>query len=249
MIAKKVIVCDLDGTLTPSKSPLSFEMSSVLSKILSRHLLVVVSGGALSQFQKQFLSQLHCSSEELQNLLLFPTSGTSCYKFELESGKWKEVYNEIIPDIDRQKIIKALKSAITDSGVDVSGAFGEVIEDRGSQITFSGKGQEAPIEIKRAWDPDKTKRRQIVELLKKSIPQFEPHINAISSIDITRPGVDKAYAIKKIKEILDVSDDDIIFIGDALFQGGNDAPVKETAVDYIQESGPEETIELLRQYL
>ena len=39
------------------------------------------------------------------------------------------------------------------------------------------------------------------------------------------------------------------FVGDALYKGGNDAPVKKTGVDYIQESGPGETIEFLRGYL
>jgi phosphomannomutase len=34
--------------------------------------------------------------------------------------------------------------------------WGELIEDRGSQITFSAIGQQAPLEEKKRWDPDFT---------------------------------------------------------------------------------------------
>ena len=247
MISKKVIVCDLDGTLTESKSKLTPEMSEVLCGILSRHYLVVVSGGAYSQFQKQFLSQLHCGENQLKNLSLFPTNGTTCYVYQ--GGSWKQLYDNPLDIEERKEIISVLKEAIKESGLDLSGVYGEIIDDRGSQITFSGSGQEAPLAVKKAWDPDGLKRRLIVDIIKKKIPKFEIRINSMSSIDITRKGIDKAYAIKKIKELLNVTDEDIVFVGDALYKGGNDAPVKKTGVDYIQESGPDETLEFLRQYL
>jgi HAD superfamily hydrolase (TIGR01484 family) len=139
----------------------------------------------------------------------------------------------------------ALKNAISKSGVDVSNPYGELIEDRGSQITFSGRGQEAPLEVKKVWDPDKTKRQKITAILEKLIPEFEIRINANSSIDITHKGIDKAYAIRKIEQIMRADKSDIDFIGDALFVGGNDASVKETGVECIAVSGPEETGKVL----
>jgi len=36
---------------------------------------------------------------------------------------------------------------------------GELIEDRGSQITYSGLGQFAPLAEKVKWDPDFSKRK------------------------------------------------------------------------------------------
>lgn len=131
----------------------------------------------------------------------------------------------------------------------MSGSFGDIVEDRGTQVTFSGRGQSAPIDVKTAWDPDRSKRQLIVSILKKKIPQFDIRIGGISSIDITKMGIDKAYAIGKIQELLKVSDDEILFVGDALYKGGNDAPVKKTDVDFIQEDGPEYTLELLKEYI
>lgn len=246
---KKAIVCDLDGTLAKSKSSLTLEMSDMLCKILSNHYLVVVSGGAYSQFQKQFLSSFTCPKELLKNLYLFPTMGSTCYVYDLERDLWKQLYDEQFTELEKREIIDALNLSIDECGLDLSDPYGEIIEDRGSQVTFSGRGQNAPIEVKVSWDHDQIKRRSIVESLQKKIPQYEISIGGTTSVDITRKGVDKAYAIGKIRDLLKITDHDIIFIGDALFKGGNDSPVKKTGVDYVQADGPEETLELLRKYI
>ncbi|KND48791.1 MAG: phosphomannomutase [Parcubacteria bacterium C7867-003] len=246
---KKAIVCDLDGTLAKSKSSLTPEMSEVICKLLPNYNFVVVSGGAYSQFQKQFLSNFNCPKELLKNLYLFPTMGSTCFVYDLETDSWKQLYDEQFTELEKREIIEALNSAILECGIDVSDPFGEIIEDRGSQITFSGRGQNAPIEVKVVWDHDQIKRRAMVESLMKKIPQYEISIGGTTSVDITRKGVDKAYAIGKIKELLKIGVEDIIFIGDALFKGGNDSPVKRTGVDYVQADGPDETLELLHKYL
>ncbi|HEY4505312.1 MAG TPA: HAD-IIB family hydrolase [Candidatus Paceibacterota bacterium] len=248
MINKKVIVCDLDGTLTASKSPLSSSMAEVLCRVLSRHFLVVISGGSYTQFQKQFLSRLSCDENVLQNLFLFPTNGASCYRYDGEGG-WKELYAEPMAKSERDRIIRAFSEVISEIGLDLTNTYGDVVEDRGSQITFSGLGQSAPLSIKIAWDPNQAKRRKMVSLLRRKIPEFEIRIGGATSIDITHKGIDKAYAVEKIKKLLSVTDDDVVFVGDALYEGGNDESVKKTGVDFIQESGPEETEEFLRQYI
>lgn len=249
VIDKKVIACDLDGTLTKSKSALSEDMAQVLCGVLHNHYLAIVSGGAFTQFKKQFLSKFSCEPEFLKNLYLFPTNGSTCYVYDEKTEDWKQLYDEPLTNNERDKIKKAFSVVILESGLDLGGAYGEIVEDRESQITFSGRGQKAPIEIKETWDPDQDKRLKLVELLRAKIPEFEIRIGGMTSIDVTRKGIDKAYAVQKIKDLLKVSDQDIIFVGDALFKGGNDSAVKKTDTDFIQEEGPDETIELLRQYV
>lgn len=249
MVNKKVIVCDLDGTLAESKSALSPDMAEILCHVLSRHYLAVVSGGSYRQFQDQFISGLHCPPELLQNLFLFPLMGSTCYVFDPKNVSWKQVYEEKLSQKERANIVEAFNEAISESGFDLSDSYGDVIEDRGSQVTFSGRGQQAPLEVKEMWDPDQSKRRKLITILEKKIPKFNLKIGGISSIDVTRAGVDKAYAIGKIKEILHVTDDDIIFVGDALYKGGNDEAVKNTGVDFIQEEGPSQTMEFLSRYM
>src|SRR4051812_20062939 len=132
---KKVIVSDLDGTLTESKSLLTEEMADVICRLLSKHFFAVVSGGSYKQYEKQFLSQLKCGDEELTNLSLFPTNGSTCYLYKNKA--WEQVYNEPLSEEARKKIIEALNEAVKSTNLDLSGAYGEIIEDRGSQITFS----------------------------------------------------------------------------------------------------------------
>ena len=119
--------------------------------------------------------------------------------------------------------------------------WGEQIEDRGSQITFSALGQQAPLEEKDKWDPDYTKRKRIKTILDTFIPEFSVRIGGSTSIDVTKPGIDKAYGIGKLRDLLHVSLNEMIYIGDALFVGGNDYPAEQVGVDCIPVKGPDET--------
>ncbi len=60
-------------------------------------------------------------------------------------------------------------------------------------------------------------------------------------IDVTRPGVDKAYGVEKLKETLGVPVPDMIFGGNAIFPGGDGYPAKQAGVESIQVSDPDET--------
>ena len=62
-----------------------------------------------------------------------------------------------------------------------------------------------------------------------------------TSIDVTRPGIDKAYGVKKLHETLDIAIADMIFVGDALFPGGNDYPAKQAGAESIRVRDPHET--------
>ena len=58
---------------------------------------------------------------------------------------------------------------------------------------------------------------------------------------MTKPGIDKAYGIQKLRDTLGISIQDMIFIGDAIFPGGNDYPAKEAGVVSIQVKNPDES--------
>jgi phosphomannomutase len=234
---KRLVVFDLDGTLAQSKSSLDDEMSALFSKLLCTVKVAVISGGNWPQFQKQVLS--HLSNQEcLRNLSLLPTCGTQFYKYE---GGWKKLYAEDFTSEEKEKIINALKKAIAQSGLKAEKVWGEVIEDRGSQITFSALGQQAPLEEKKKWDPDFTKRKKMKAFLDPLIPEFSVQLGGSTSIDVTKPGIDKAYGIGKLRDTLGIAIEEMIFIGDALFPGGNDYPAKEAGVVSIRVRDPDET--------
>ena len=128
-------------------------------------------------------------------------------------------------------------------------SYGQEIQDRNSEITYSALGENAPIEQKHAWDPDFKKRIGLQSLLKEKLPEFEVKIGGTTSIDITPKGMDKAYGINKLMNHFKLNKDDILFIGDAVYENGNDYPVFEMGVDTIRVTGPEETKERLIRLL
>ena len=234
---KKLIVFDLDGTLAPSKSSLAPETAGLLRDLLGIIKVAVISGGAWAQFEKQLLSDLPKNSC-LANLSLLPTCGTKFFQY---NGKWVELYSEDLTADQRKKIIDSLNKAVDETGYRAKKLWGEAIEDRGSQVTFSALGQQAPLAEKEKWDPDFTKRKKITAILKKLIPEFSVRMGGATSIDVTKPGIDKAYGIGKLRDTLHLSLKQMVFIGDALFPGGNDYPAEKAGVVSIPVKGPDDT--------
>ena len=234
---KKLIVFDLDGTIAESKLSLDAEMSALLRDLLSIVKVAVISGGNWPQFEKQLLSNLPHDAN-LKNLSLLPTCGTKFYKY---NSAWEKLYSEDFTDEEKEKIISSLQKAVGFLDFNAEMVWGELIEDRGSQITFSALGQQAPLEEKKKWDPDFAKRKQMKAFLDNLIPEFSVRLGGTTSVDVTKQGIDKAYGIRKLRDILAVAINEMIFIGDALFPGGNDYPAKEAGVVSIQVRDPNET--------
>lgn len=234
---KKLIVFDLDGTLAKSKSAIDKEMADLLYHLLEVAKVAIISGGDWSQFEKQILKHLPKNSI-LKKLSILPTCGTKFYQYK---KNWKELYEENFTPEESKKIRENLNAAIEAAHLDIKKTWGEQIEDRGSQITFSALGQKAPLDAKKDWDPDFKKHKKIVKPLKKTLKEFSIGLGGTTSIDIVKPGIDKAYGIRKLNEILEIKIQQMLFIGDALFEGGNDQPARKTGADCIQVRDPEET--------
>ena len=234
---KKLIVFDLDGTLAQSKCPPDAEMATLLGDLLGIVRVAVISGGNWPQFQNQLLAHLP-HDDRLENLSILPTCGT---KFFRHQGTWQQLYSEDFTPAEKAKIIDSLDQALAGAASKAEQTWGPVVEDRGSQITFSALGQQAPLEAKKQWDPDFSKRNKIKALLDPLIPGFSVRMGGATSIDITKPGIDKAYGIRKLRDILSIAIGEMIFIGDALFPGGNDYPAQEAGVDSIRVWNPNET--------
>ena len=234
---KKLIVFDLDGTLAPSKSSLDSEMASLLHDLLGVVKVAVISGGAWLQFETQLLTKLK-QDERLKKLSILPTCGTQFFEYE---GQWKRLYEEDFTADQKEKIIESLNKAIEAAGFKVEKTWGETIEDRGSQITYSALGQQAPLEDKVKWDADFARRKKIKAILDTLIPEFSVRLGGATSIDVTKPGIDKAYGIKKLREILGIEVNEMIYVGDALFPGGNDYPAKQAGAVSIAVRGPDDT--------
>jgi HAD superfamily hydrolase (TIGR01484 family) len=239
---KKLVAFDLDGTLALSKQPLLDDMGEALADLLGVADVAVISGGDWPQFDKQVASRLPARADRAR-LWLMPTTGTKLYTYR--DGTWTAVYAELFDEAEKKKIIDAFGEALEATGFVPEQTWGERIEDRGSQITFSALGQQAPIEAKEHWDPKFEKRKIIQADLKQRLPGLAINMGGATSIDITREGVDKGYGLRKLAEASGLALDDMLFLGDAIFPGGNDYPAKEAGVDTVKVRDPAETISVV----
>ncbi len=250
----ELIAFDIDGTLTISKSPIEdnplidTDMSDLLSKLLDKYKVAIISGASMKQFESQILAHLTKDSTKLKNLYLLPTNGTTICSYE-DTG-WQCPPVNVLTDIEKKEIYNAFDKMFQEVGFKIpEHVYGEVIEDRGSQITFSAFGQNAPVEIKEAWDKDHKKREQIVYLLKKYLPDFASHIGGTTSIDVTRKGIDKAYGLRELLKHLGLEGRELLYVGDELFPDGNDAPALLVAGETRSVKGPDETKKVILELL
>ena len=218
-------------------------MGEALADLLGVAHVAVISGGDWPQFDKQVASRLPARAD-LSRLWLMPTTGTKLYTLprrRMDAGLCRAV---------RRRRRSRRSSTAFDESLEATGfvpeqTWGERIEDRGSQITFSALGQQAPIEAKEHWDPDFAKRKVIQADLKQRLPGLSINMGGATSIDITREGVDKAYGLKKLRDASGIALDAMMFIGDAIFPGGNDYPAKELGLDTVRVRDPQETLSVI----
>ncbi|MDB5265964.1 MAG: Phosphomannomutase [Parcubacteria group bacterium] len=243
-----LIFFDLDKTLAASKQPLTPEMAQLLSKLLARTNVAIISGGKFSQLKEQVADQLP-EGTVLDHLFILPTSGAALYAF-LE-GRWQAVYEERLTDAQAQSICTTLETAMRETGiVDLaSHSYGDRIEFRGAEVTLSALGQEAPIAEKEAWDPDGSKKRTLHDALVPMLPEYDVKTGGSTSIDVTLKGINKAYGIRKLCEYRSYIIADTMYIGDALYPGGNDEVVKETGIRTQQVKDPEDTMRVIGELL
>ncbi len=248
-MVKKVIAFDLDDTLAVTKSPISDKMGELLVRLLDRFDVCVISGGAFSQFKIQVVDRLEAEPQQLRRLHLMPTCGTKYYRYDELKKDWALQYEHSLTDEQKSRVIKTLEDGAKELGLWEPKPYGEIIEDRGSQVTLSALGQQAPAELKYKWDPTGEKKIKLRDLVAPKLTDLEVRAGGTTSIDVTLIGVDKAYGMRKLIEEMSISKEDILFIGDKLQEGGNDYPVRAMGIDWIEVERWEDTALVLEGVL
>lgn len=243
-----LVAFDLDDTLAPSKTRLSPEMAQLLLLLLETTEVCVISGGQFGQFQAQVIDALDdADTSALARLHLMPTCGTQYYRHEGQA--WQQVYSENLTEDEKTRALEATENTAKSLGFWEADTWGPILEDRGSQITFSALGQSAPVEAKAAWDADGLKKNALRHAVAELLPDLEVRSGGSTSIDITRKGIDKAYGMRKLSEVTGIALDDMLFVGDRLDEVGNDYPVKALGVRCHAVTGWQDTLAYLNQLI
>lgn len=253
---KDLIIFDLDGTLTETKSDMQPDMVRALGALLREKKVAVIGGASRAQFERQFIRLLRIPKSLLANLYLFPTTATSFYRYE--HGRWRRVYVRALLPKQKKRIRAAFRAVL--EKIDYTSPkkiYGKLIEDKGSELTYSFLGQdvvarlgEKGVRLKEAWTRENAKfKMRVTRLVQRALPDLEVRAAGFTSIDVTKKGIDKAYGIREIRKILKMPIKKMLFIGDALYAGGNDHAAIRTGIDCIAVKGPMETKKIIKQIL
>jgi HAD superfamily hydrolase (TIGR01484 family) len=241
------IAFDVDDTLTESKQPLQEDMGLLLSELSSLVPVAIISGGKLEQLENQLVRRIPRAN--YTNLYLFPTGGASAFRF-LHDGTRETIYENNLTAENLAEIFPVAQQVLDESKI-IEGQklYGDVIENRGSGVSISLLGQMTPPDIKRVFDPDQAKRKILQPILAKRLPNFEVKIGGMTTIDITQKGIDKAYGMRHFSEIVGIKEEDMVYVGDALYEGGNDAAILKTKMQIQKVTCRDDTLHYLTNIL
>jgi HAD superfamily hydrolase (TIGR01484 family) len=240
----RLVAFDLDDTLAPSKSAIDPRIGALLIGLAERVEVAIISGGQLEQFRAQVVDRLpEAPVETLSRIHLLPTCGTQYYR--IQEGRIVTVYAHALSDDEKSRALAAVEGEARRLELWEAETWGDILEDRGSQITFSALGQRAPLNAKMAWDPTGAKKNSLREAVAAKIPDLEVRSGGSTSVDITHRGIDKAYGMRQLAEQTGIPLEDMLFVGDRLDPDGNDYPVLALGVPCHAVEGWEDTAEYL----
>lgn len=235
---KKYFFVDMDGTLTPSRTALSKEMFGAIAQLIENgYRIIVVSGAALDQMEKQL-------GDVADHCFKMPQSGNDAFGTGHEFF-WSNPLNWL----EKNDIFYWCWEMLHRMGTPRE-KWLDCVEDRGCQISYSLIGHNAPLEEKKAFDPDGSKRRAILEalpFLTMSKTKIDVVIGGTTCFDFFREGCNKGENVARMISEMEWKKDECVYIGDALFSGGNDESVMGV-IETVGVSGPEETLKVLKEY-
>lgn len=248
MSTVRLVAFDLDDTLAPSKSAIDARIGDLLVALAERVEVAIISGGQLAQFTAQVVDRLPASAGSiLPHVHLLPTCGTQYYR--LGADGVETVYARTLSDDQKQRALTAVEEEARRLGLWEAQTWGDILDDRGSQITFSALGQTAPVDAKSAWDPTGAKKAALRDAVAARVPDLEVRSGGSTSVDITERGIDKAYGMRELSAHTGIALDDMLFVGDRLDEHGNDYPVLAMGVACQAVEGWQDTAAFLERLL
>ncbi|MCH4209167.1 HAD-IIB family hydrolase [Bifidobacterium sp.] len=241
-----IIAFDLDNTLARSKQPMKADMARCISMLTRLRPLAIITGGRFELVKSQVLNELDDTACR-ENMHLMPTSGTRYYRWN--GAAWHCEYAHDLDPAERRAVVASFERHAREQGLWFEHPWGRRVEDRGSQITFSALGQEAPIEQKETWDPDNSKKNCLAAAVGADFPHLAVHSGGSTSVDVSRRGVDKAYAVRELSAMTSVPVGRVVYVGDRMDPDGNDYPAALAGTIAIRVSGPHDTLEVCKELI
>ena len=235
-----VLFFDMDGTLTKSQSQIEAEMEKlVISLIESGRDVIVVSGQTYPRIRKQVGGKLLAG-----RIYALAQNGNN-----LQDKGGVTIWNNTLTAENKAEISKHINS-IRENFRDIFEGTDEndLVQDRGCQIAFSLLGHNADLSRKRRFDPDGSRRQEILKRFPLISSRVEVKIGGTTTFDYFEKDKNKGANVRQMIEKMNWKPEDCVYVGDALFEGGNDESVKDI-IDTHEVNSPEDTISFINKQL
>ncbi|MEY2665406.1 MAG: hypothetical protein RLZZ480_511 [Candidatus Parcubacteria bacterium] len=204
----KHLFFDMDQTIAPSRQRMLPEMYDYLSSLAQD--IIVVSGSTIEQMPHQLGDLRSFRLGQNGNHAIDP-DGVELWHVPLDEHHRTEILDHI------NEVIEILDHEINHEW--------NPIEDRGAQITFSPIGNTAPVEFKKTYDPDRSKRLSLLEKIAFASEELVVKIGGSTSLDYLHKDRHKGTNVQKLIDFMKWDKDECIYFGDGLYPGGNDEAV------------------------
>lgn len=218
----KVVAMDLDGTLTQHRSPLSASQRAVLDALGRRYKLLMVGAGRAMRIFEQM---------EHYPIDIIANYGLQYGVYNPDSRNIDLVQDAVVP-CDRESVAARITALREKYGF--TEFAGDSVEFHPSGcVTFPIIGTKAKIEDKLTFDPDRAKRKTMLEDVVRTFPEFTVFLGGSSSFDMAPKPFNKYHALCLYCEEHGLKHENVVYIGDDYCPGGNDEPVYRSDFPFI----------------
>jgi phosphomannomutase len=247
---RKIFIFDVDGTLTPSRLPMTKEFQTFFSDWVKQNTFYLVTGSDLPKLQEQM------NGMEIHSNGIFTCCGNQFWETDY-------AVHPKHADLIYENKFKIPQTLLTYLGLQVRLSDTPVMstnhrEDRGSMLNFSVVGRNCTQEQREEyfeWDNKVGERRKIANEIMSGWPELEAVLGGQISIDIYPKGKDKSQIYEHLEEKENIfCPDEYIFIGDRTEKGGNDYPLAKlmeetSSCNYYRTKGWEHTQQILENLI
>ena len=255
---KKIILFDMDGTLTPARKKMSVAVVRQLTALQESGFEIgIVTGSDLNYVQEQCEAMFESAILNCSDIHYLPCNGTKSYTYY--NGEFLRVYEKNMrKELGEEawsrmiRIITGLQFSLLNGNRNIP-VTGNFINYRGSTLNWCPIGRQAENSdrsVWKLWDTHNSIRRKWLENARESfdnsgLKNVVIKMGGDTSFDIYPKGWDKTYAFKGFEDY-----DKIYFVGDRCGPNGNDKEAYELAGDLgFDTSGPDDTIEIINRII
>jgi len=241
---KKLVLFDVDGTLTPARQTASLEILDLLKELRKKVAIGFVGGSDLVKITEQLSVTGNSIIEDFD--FAFAENGLTAYKLGKQLPS--QSFIKFVGEERYKKLVNFILHYVAD--LDIPIKRGTFVEFRNGMINVSPMGRNATTQERHefeAYDKVHGVRAAFVKVLQERFADYglTYSIGGQISFDIFPNGWDKTYALRHVEN---EGFEEIHFFGDKTFKGGNDYEIS-TDPRTVGHSvmSPADTIKILKE--